>query len=143
MNRFFFSGLEFAYSQSPVDLRGVVMGLCLAMIGLGYYVAGLLASIVKKASDSKWFPDDLNHGTIEYYMFLLAGLMLVNAAVFLFLAVRYRYADHADQRNPVNNAHSEVEGSQSSDVPSSLFYSDDAQQPLINNMLCDVRNFGP
>ena len=74
-----------------------MMGLCLAMIGLGYYVAGLLASIVKHASHSKWYPDDLNKGTLEYYMFLLAGLMLVNAAVFLFLAVRYRYADHAHQ----------------------------------------------
>ncbi|KAL9978920.1 hypothetical protein ACROYT_G016504 [Oculina patagonica] len=28
------TGLEFAYSQSPADLRGVVMGVCLAMIGL-------------------------------------------------------------------------------------------------------------
>ena len=117
------------------------MGLCLAMIGLGYYVAGLLASIVKRASDSKWYPDDLNKGVLEYYMFLLTGLMLINAAVFLFLAVRYRYADHGLQRNPVNNVDSEVEGSQnSSGAPSSLFYSDDAHRPLMNN---DIRNYGP
>ena len=106
-------------------------------------MAVLLASIVKKASDSKWYPDDLNDGTLEDYMFLLAGLMLVNAALFLFLAVRYRYAEHAHQRNPVNNDHSAVEGSQSSETPSSYFYSDDAHQPLINSMLCDIRNFGP
>jgi len=137
------TGLEFAYSQSPADLRGVIMGLCLGMIGLGYFVAGLLASIVKKTSDSKWYPDDLNDGTLEYYMFLLAGLMLINAAVFLFLAVRYRYADHVHQRNPVNNDNSEVEGSQSTEAPSSLFYSDEAHRPLLNNMFCDIRNFGP
>ena len=105
----FISGLEFAYSQSPADLRGVVMGLCLATIGLGYYVAGLLASIVKKASDSKWYPDDLNNGTLEDYMFLLAGLMLINAAVFLFLAVRYRYADHAPQNTPGTDNHDDLE----------------------------------
>ena len=143
LNRFHFLGLEFAYSQSPADLRGVVMGVCLAMIGLGYYVAGLLASIVKNASHSKWYPDDLNDGTLEDYMFLLAGLMLINAAVFLFLAVRYRYADHAHQRNPVNNDNSEVEGSQDSSKPSSFFQSDDAHRPLINNIFCDIRNYGP
>ena len=87
------------------------MGLCLAMIGLGYFVAGLLASIVKHASDSKWYPDDLNKGKLEYYMFLLAGLMLINAAVFLFLAVRYRYADHAHRKNPVNDDHGDRERS--------------------------------
>lgn len=88
------TGLEFAYSQSPAELRGVVMGLCLAMIGFGYYLASALASIVKKASDGQWYPENLNKGTLEDYMFLLAGLMLVNATIFLLLALRYRYADH-------------------------------------------------
>ena len=85
------------------------MGLCLAMIGLGYYVAGLLAYIVKKASDSKWYPDDLNDGTLEDYMFLLAGLMLINAAVFLFLAAGYQYADHAHQNIPATDNHDDRE----------------------------------
>ena len=90
----FLSGLEFAYSQSPADLRGVVMGVYLAMIGLGYYVASALASIVKHASDGKWYPDNLNRGSLEYYLFLLAALMMLNAALFLWFAVRYRYAGH-------------------------------------------------
>ena len=95
------------------------MGLCLAMIGLGYYVAVLLASIVKKASGSKWYPDNLNNGALEYYMFLLAGLMLINAAVFLFLAVRYRYADHAHQNTPVNESHDDHERSRNRGEPDS------------------------
>ena len=70
------------------------MGLNLAMIGLGYFLASALASIVKNVSDGHWYPKNLNNGTLEYFMFLLAGLMLLNAAVFLLLAVRYRYADH-------------------------------------------------
>ena len=73
------------------------MGLNLAMIGLGYFLASALASIVKKASDGHWYPKNLNKGRLEYYMFLLAGLMLLNAAVFLLLAVRYRYADHENR----------------------------------------------
>ena len=106
-------------------------------------MAGLLASIVKNVSESSWYPDDLNKGSLEYYMFLLAGLMLINAAVFLFLAVRYRYAEHAHQRNPVDNDNSGVEGSQDSSKPSSLFHSDDAHRPLMNNRFCDIRNYGP
>lgn len=94
---FFFSGLEFAYSQSPTYMRGVVMGLCLAMIGLGYYVASALASIVKHASNGDWYPEDLNKGFMEYYLFLLAGLMLVNAVVFLLTAVKYRYANYDEE----------------------------------------------
>ena len=70
------------------------MGLNLAMAGFGFFLASALASIVKKASHSEWYPKNLNKGTLEYYMFLLAGLMLLNAAVFLLLAVRYRYANH-------------------------------------------------
>ena len=99
MLTFLLSGLEFAYTQSPADLRGVVMGLCLAMIGLGYYVASALVFIVKHASNSDWYPENLNKGCLEYYMFLLAGLMLVNASVFLFLAVRYRYLNHDRETN--------------------------------------------
>ena len=88
------SGLEFAYSQSPVDLRGVVMGLNLAMIGFGYYFASVLASIVKSASQGDWYPQDLNDGRLENYMFLLAGLMLLNFVIFVILAQRYQYASH-------------------------------------------------
>ncbi|XP_074619064.1 solute carrier family 15 member 4-like isoform X2 [Acropora palmata] len=101
------TGLEFVYSQSPPELRGVVMGLNLAMIGLGYFLASALASIVKKASDGQWYPENLNKGTLEYYMFLLAGLMLLNAAVFLLLAVSYRYAEQeyrAQKRNRLQSA---------------------------------------
>ena len=98
----FFSGLEFAYSQSPADLRGVVMGLFLAMVGLGFYVASALAAIVKHATHGTWYPDDLNHGSLENYLFLLAGLMLVNTAVFLWLAVKYRYVDR-NHDTPASN----------------------------------------
>ena len=67
------------------------------MIGLGYYVASLLVSIVKHASHNKWY--DLNNGKLEYYMFLLAGLMLINLAVFLYLAVRYQYVGEGPEND--------------------------------------------
>ena len=91
--------LEFAYTQSPVELRGVVMGLYLLTSGFGFYVASALVSVVKHASDSQWYPDNFNKGSPEYYMFLLAGLMMVNVVVFLLIAMKYQYAD-CDHKMP-------------------------------------------
>ena len=73
------------------------MGLNLAMAGFGFFLASALALIVEKASDREWYPKNLNKGKLEYYMFLLAGLILLNTAVFLLLAVSYRYADHGNR----------------------------------------------
>ena len=121
------------------------MGVCLAMIGFGYYVASLLAYIVKYASDSKWYPEDLNDGNVEYYMFLLAGLMLVDAAVFLFVAVRYRYVQPPDEGSPVNDDDSECDSSERTERPNCLFVCATAERPLKNssNIFCDMRNYGP
>ena len=92
---FFFSipGLAFAYSQSPLYLRGVIMGLNLATIGIGFYVAGALAAIVRKATDGSWYPQDLNAGKLENYFFFLAGVIFLNFLVFVYLARKYKYVE--------------------------------------------------
>ncbi|XP_067054781.1 solute carrier family 15 member 4-like isoform X1 [Acropora muricata] len=96
-------GLAFAYSQSPVYLRGVIMGLNLATIGIGFYVAGALAAIVRKATHGTWYPQDLNNGKLENYFFFLAAIMLLNFVAFVFLAQRYKYVKTpASSRGPVS-----------------------------------------
>lgn len=86
------AGLEFAYSQAPRCLQGVVMGAFLVTSGLGNYVANLLVVIVQKASKGDWYPvNDPNHGHLEYFFFLLAGLMILNFLVFLYVASSYKY----------------------------------------------------
>lgn len=95
-------GLAFAYSQSPVYLRGVIMGLNLATIGIGFYVAGALAAIVRKATHGTWYPQDLNNGKLENYFFFLAAIMFLNFVAFVFLAQRYKYVKtSASSRGPV------------------------------------------
>ncbi|XP_027047554.1 solute carrier family 15 member 4-like [Pocillopora damicornis] len=86
-------GLAFAYSQSPLYLRGVIMGLNLATIGIGFYVAGALAAIAKNASDGSWYPQDLNAGKLENYFFFLAAVMFANFLLFVFLARKYKYVE--------------------------------------------------
>ncbi|RMX54607.1 hypothetical protein pdam_00014105, partial [Pocillopora damicornis] len=86
------AGLEFAYSQAPRCLQGVVMGAFLVTSGLGNYVANLLVVIVKEASNGDWYPvDNPNKGHFEYFFFLLAGLMMLNFLVFLYVASYYKY----------------------------------------------------
>ena len=87
---FFIIALELAYSQSPKSLRGVMMGLYLAMSGFGVYVADALVSIVRRFA-ADWYPEKLNTGSLEKYFFLLTGIMLLNLVIFLALAVRYKY----------------------------------------------------
>ncbi|XP_071952206.1 solute carrier family 15 member 4-like [Antedon mediterranea] len=89
------TGLEFAYSQSPKALQGVVMGLFLLTTGLGSYVGSLLVIIVNAATKGhEWFPDEINEGYIEYYFILLSVMMIINLGIFCIVAHYYTYVQY-------------------------------------------------
>ena len=68
------------------------MGMFLLTSALGNYLASLLVLIVRSASDDTWYPsDNPNEGKMENFFFLLAGLMIVNFVVFLYVATSYIY----------------------------------------------------
>ena len=80
------------------------MGAFLVTTGLGSYAASLLAIIVRSASHEKWYPsENLNNGSLEYFFFLLAGLMLVNFLVFLLVARSYKYKGSANRSGEVRD----------------------------------------
>lgn len=85
------SGLEFAYTQAPTFMQGLIMGLFLMTSGLGSYVASAIVAIVKAASDGDWFPKEPNNGHVEYLLFLLAGLTGINLLIFIVVARLYKY----------------------------------------------------
>ena len=97
---FIYTGLEFAYSQAPKYLRGVIMALYLATNGIGSYLANLLVAIVTSVGNAEdWYPEkDPNKGHFEYFFFLLGGLMMLNFLVFLYVASSYKYKE-TSQRN--------------------------------------------
>ncbi|XP_072018287.1 solute carrier family 15 member 4-like [Amphiura filiformis] len=93
------AGLEFAYSQSPTYMQGIVMGMWLATIGLGNYVGSLYVTIVNSVTRELgvvWFPDEINDGYLEYYFFLIAGINLIDFGIFLLIAKRYNYVKQND-----------------------------------------------
>lgn len=94
----FFTGLEFAYSQAPRCLQGLVMGIFLVTSGFGNFLSMALTNIVYSI-DKKWYPENPNNGHLEYYFFLLSGLMFVNFLIFLLVAYNYKYVDHRRARH--------------------------------------------
>ncbi|KAH3862535.1 solute carrier family 15 member 4-like isoform X2 [Dreissena polymorpha] len=88
------SGLEFAYTQAPEFMQGLIMGLFLMTSGIGSYVASLIVTIVQSwrtSESSDWFPEEANDGHMEYMLFLLAVLSLLSLVAFIFVAKWYKY----------------------------------------------------
>nr|KAG5685479.1 hypothetical protein BaRGS_013090 [Batillaria attramentaria] len=89
-------GIEFAYTQAPKSMQGVLTGLFYVTSGLGGFVAdGILNAVESATSDNPWISDNVNDAHMEYYFFLLAIIMMLDFLVFLVIARFYRY------RNPV------------------------------------------
>ncbi|PVD39570.1 hypothetical protein C0Q70_02205 [Pomacea canaliculata] len=79
-------------SEAPKSMQGVVTGLFYVASGLGSFVSDGILNAVKAASkDYPWFDDEINNAHVEYFFFLLAGLMLLDFLVFLVIARFYRY----------------------------------------------------
>ncbi|XP_053384777.1 solute carrier family 15 member 4-like [Mercenaria mercenaria] len=88
------SGLEFAYTQAPQIMQGLIMGLFLMTSGIGSYLASAIVAIVglwRKDDASDWFPKEPNHGHLEYMLFMLAVLTGISFFVFVFVAKQYEY----------------------------------------------------
>ena len=78
------------------------MGAFLFTSALGNYVANVLVIIVRAASKSDWYPsEDPNQGHMEYFYFLLSGLMLINFVVFLYIASSYKYKTVPKKRKEI------------------------------------------
>ncbi|XP_016719322.1 protein NRT1/ PTR FAMILY 8.1 [Gossypium hirsutum] len=91
----FIGQLEFFYEQAPDAMRSFCSALSLTTVAAGSYLSSLLVTIVTSitAKDGKlgWIPDNLNHGHIDYFFWLLAGLSVANFGVFIGIAKWYTY----------------------------------------------------
>ena len=77
---------DFFSSQAPESMKSIVYSLNLMVIGVGSLIATLLQVIA-----AEWIQTDLNDGHLEYYFFLVAGIMLVTLLLFIPYATRYTY----------------------------------------------------
>ncbi|XP_064627694.1 solute carrier family 15 member 4-like [Lineus longissimus] len=92
------TSLEFAFREAPLSMKAVVTGIFLITIGLGQYLSSLLLIIVNAVTaNDPWYPDEINDGYLDYFFYLLAGLIIVGLIIFTVVARRYEYA--SDRHN--------------------------------------------
>ena len=89
--------LEFAYTQAPKKLKSLIMSLNLLSISLGNAVTAGINFFIKNADGTSKLPG------ASYFNFF-AGMMLVTAVAFIFVALRYKESDPKTTIPPTTTA---------------------------------------
>jgi len=77
---FSITGLEFSFTQAPVSMKSVLQAGWLLTTAFGNLIVVIIA-------EAKFFDSQANE------FFLFAGLMLVDMAIFAFMAMKYKYVE--------------------------------------------------
>eukprot|EP01083_Nonionella_stella_P066368 174721_1 len=89
------TSLEFFSSQAPDEMKSIVYAANLMVTGIGFLLAALLVFVVDLWRP-QWIPNDLDDGYLEYYFFLIAGIMIVTLIAFIPAARKYKYRPGTD-----------------------------------------------
>lgn len=85
------TSLEFFYSQAPMSMRSVSQALNLFTNALGSWLTIPLTMAVNADSKDEWIPDNIDEGHLDWYFYLLAGLMFAALLIFVYLAYQFHY----------------------------------------------------
>ncbi|CAH1444167.1 unnamed protein product [Lactuca virosa] len=96
--------LEFFYKEAPVGMRSLATSFTWISVSLGYFLSSVLVDIVnsvtKRVSPSKkgWINGLLlDNNNLNLFYWLLAVLSLINFAVYLLSAIKYKYKKEDDE----------------------------------------------
>lgn len=87
------TGLEFAYSQAPAKLKGVLMSFWSLSVTVGNLWVLVVNASVKNESVTKAIADT-GFGVMAFQMFFFAGFAFLAAAAFAWYALRYTVVDY-------------------------------------------------
>ncbi|KAH9504090.1 hypothetical protein Btru_067703 [Bulinus truncatus] len=88
------AGYEFAYTQAPDTMQGLITGLYLATVGLGSYLSTAIIALIEVATqDDPWFPDEINDGSAEYLFFVFGAITMAFFVGYLPAAYAYEYKE--------------------------------------------------
>jgi len=87
------TGLEFAYSQAPASMKGVIMALWYLAVTVGNLWVLIVNSGVKNPAVIAHI-ENAGMGVIAFQMYFFAGFALLAALAFGLYAKRYKMVDH-------------------------------------------------
>ncbi|KAI4385840.1 hypothetical protein MLD38_003831 [Melastoma candidum] len=86
--------IQFFYEQSPDSMRSLGSALALLTISFGVYLSAfvlrIVTAITAQGESTGWIPDNLNEGHLDRFFWMLAGLSVLNMAIYMVCAMRYK-----------------------------------------------------
>ncbi|AQL02946.1 Protein NRT1/ PTR FAMILY 3.1-like [Zea mays] len=87
--------LEFMYDQAPESMRSTATALFWLSISLGSYASTLLVDAVHRWSagpgGANWLPDNINHGKLDYFYWVVTVLQVMNLVYYAICAKRFTF----------------------------------------------------
>ncbi|XP_020200807.1 protein NRT1/ PTR FAMILY 5.1-like [Aegilops tauschii subsp. strangulata] len=87
--------LEFFYDQSPEGMQSLGTTFYTSGLGVGNFLNSLLVTLVDRTTRASvgksWIGDNLNDSHLDYYYVFLLVLSVANMALFVWVAMRYKY----------------------------------------------------
>ncbi|CAL5043399.1 unnamed protein product [Urochloa decumbens] len=87
--------LEFMYDQAPESMRSTATALFWLSISLGSYASTALVDAVHRWSagpgGANWLPDNINHGRLDYFYWVVTALQIMNLMYYLVCAKRFTF----------------------------------------------------
>lgn len=116
--------IEFFYSQSPEGMQSLLTALTYCSYSFGFYLSGVLVSIVNKVTSSGshggWLSDNnLNKDHLDLFYWMLAVLSFINFLNYIFWSRWYKYNppfSHQASQAPADCHSSKVNASTSPDL---------------------------
>ncbi|PWA46228.1 proton-dependent oligopeptide transporter family [Artemisia annua] len=87
--------MEFAFSEAPIRMRSLATSFSWASLALGYYLSGVMVSLVNSVTGSgkhhhPWLAgENLNHYRLDRFYWLMSVLSVLNLVNYVFWANRY------------------------------------------------------
>merc|ERR1712228_217370 len=83
---------DFFYTESPKSMKSTLFSILYSVDGMGAMM-GSLSIVAVNSGDSPWITNDLNDGHLEYYFFMIGGIMILLFGMFLLFAKGYTYKE--------------------------------------------------
>ncbi|CAH2064964.1 unnamed protein product [Thlaspi arvense] len=95
--------MEFYYKQFPENMKSFAGSIFYVGAGVSNYLGSFLISTVhrrtQRSPSGDWLADDLNKGRLDYFYFMLTGIMVVNMVYFLIMSKWYKYKGSNNEVN--------------------------------------------